>query len=271
MNQAIRAANLLELDSETLWEILRRVSHHLGTMDVSAPPPKNAMMLYETVARLSGEIDPYSSIKKRGTREALELYPQMKELIEGQSDRLVAATRLAVAGNVIDYGVSSNFDLHGELKAILTAEFVRWEYELFRERLEGADWVLYIGDNAGEAVFDRLLIEVINRPVWYAVRGGPIINDVTEEDAKDAGIDGIARIVSTGLKMPGIDLSNCTDEFRALYEDAPLVISKGQGNFETLTPPDREIFFLFKLKCQVVARFLCLPLGGLFMGTYQET
>ncbi len=268
LNQAIRAGHLLKIDPDILWQILRDVSHHLATMDVTAPPPKNAVRLYEIVAHLTGESDPYRSIKKRGTQEALELYPQSKELIQHHKDPLFAALRIAVGGNVMDYGVASSFDLYGELEEILTAHFVRWEYDLFRDRLEAADWVLYIGDNAGEAVFDRLLIEALERPVRFAVRGGPIINDVTEKDAREAGIDGVAEIVSTGLKMPGIDLSNCAKEFRALYEEAPLIISKGQGNFETLTPPDREIFFLFKVKCQVVSRFLGLPLGGLFMGTY---
>ena len=268
LNQAIRAGNLLGISQDRQWSILKAVSRYLATVDTSSPPPKNAVGLYDIVAQSSGVEDPYKDIKKKGTQEALRLYPLLKKRVKDHVDPLFAALRLAIAGNVIDYGVALHYDLESEVEEILDAAFARWDYNAFQERLNQAQWILYIGDNAGETVFDRLLIEEIRRPVRYVVRGGPIINDVTVEDAKDAHIDEVAEIVSSGLRMPGIDLEKVSPEFFALFHEAPMVISKGQGNFETLTPTGREIFFLFKIKCKVVARYLGCPMGSLFMGTY---
>ena len=268
LNQAIRAGNLLGIKPNKQWKILKEVLAYLQEIDVADPPPKNAVRLYDIVARYCGHYDPYGPLKKTATRDALALYPQLKERVRQCDDPLFASLKLAVAGNVIDYGVASNFDLESELDAIMDAVFVRWDYFSFKERLQGAGWILYIGDNAGESVFDRLLIEELKKPVTYVVRGGPIINDVTVEDAREAGLHQVSKIVTSGLRMPGIDLDECSREFESLYRSAPLVISKGQGNFETLTPPDREIFFMFKIKCEVVARFLSCPVGGLYMGTF---
>ncbi|OCC14582.1 hypothetical protein DBT_2124 [Dissulfuribacter thermophilus] len=239
-------------------------------MDVSWPPPKNAVAIYDMISDFLGTEDPFSSIKDRSTKEVLKLYPLLEERIKTHADPLEAAIRLAVCGNVIDYGTSSDFNLLDELDRIFNVDFYKWEYDEFKDRLNRADWVLYIGDNSGESVFDRLLIEELARPVKFVVRGGPIINDVTYKDAIDAGIHKVATIVSSGCRVPGIDFEWCSEEFLKLYHEAPMIISKGQGNFETLSDEKREIFFLFKIKCDVVARHLDCPLGSMFMGRVQS-
>ncbi len=266
LKQAARTGRLLGCDESCLWDMVKGCGKILSQINHQLPPPQNAVSLYDMISEKTGLDDPFIDIKKESTKEVLSLYPELKEKIEGSTDPLEAAIRLSACGNVIDYGTSSSFDIKKELDKALEGHFSKWEYPDFVSRLNEASWILYLGDNCGETVFDRLLIERLKRPVKYAVRAGPIINDVTMEDAVDAGIDLVAQIVSTGCRAPGIILDWCSDEFQALFQSAPLVISKGQGNFETLTECGREIFYIFKLKCNVVADFLGLPLGSMFFG-----
>ena len=266
IKQAVRTGRLLECSNTRLWQMVKGCGQVLANVNEDWSPPQNAVALYEMIARVTGKDDPFYNLKKESTRQALELYPELKERISRCSDRLEAAIRYAACGNVIDYGISSDFNILDEIDKALTTRFSLWEYSLFKKRLRQADWILYLGDNCGETVFDRLLIEELKVPVTYVVRGGPIINDVTMEDAVDAGLDKVAKLVSSGCKTPGTILEWCSDEFRALYESAPIIISKGQGNFETLSHEEREIFFIFKIKCDVVARFLDHPLNTMVFG-----
>jgi uncharacterized protein with ATP-grasp and redox domains len=125
--------------------------------------------------------------------------------------------------------------------------------------------ILYLADNAGETVLDRILIETLDKPVTYAVKSFPIINDALFEDAIAAGIDQVAAIRQTGSNCPGTVLHTCTDEFFRYYEEADLVLSKGQGNYEALSDENRSIFFLLKVKCKLVSRQLEAPLGSLVL------
>jgi uncharacterized protein with ATP-grasp and redox domains len=151
------------------------------------------------------------------------------------------------------------------MDTIFDTDFDECEYDLFKESLNKAKKILYIADNAGETVLDKLLIEQIKKPVKYAVRSKPIINDATIEDANDAGIDEIAEIVSSGCDAPGTILDLCSDEFRKIYENADLIISKGQGNYETLSGQTRPIFFLLKVKCPVIARDIDIKTGSIIL------
>ncbi len=266
LNQAIRTGRLLGCSDRCLWQMVKGCGQVLSQVNEDLPPPQNAVALYDMIAEKAGIRDPFYKLKKESTRHALGLYPELKRKIKDHMDALEAALRFAACGNVIDYGVSSDFNLLKEVEKALGTRFSVWEYNAFLKRLSKAGWILYLGDNCGETVFDRLLIEELKKPVKYAVRGGPIINDVTEEDARDAGLHEVAEIVSTGYRAPGIVLKECSDSFRELFASAPMIISKGQGNFETLSDENREIFFIFKIKCNVVSSFLDLPLNTMFLG-----
>ncbi len=267
IKQTIRSGRLFGYSRDLLWELVKDCGRFLADISPEVSPPQNAVALYEMISLRIGKEDPFDELKKESTRQALAIYSELKAKIQASSEPLDAAIRYAACGNVIDYGVSSEFDLMKEVSQALKIDFFRYEYEKFTKRLKNADWILYLGDNCGETVFDRLLIEELGRPVIYVVRGGPIINDVTEQDAIDAGLDKVAKIVSSGCKAPGIVFDWCSEEFKMLYNTAPLVISKGQGNFETLSDEKREIFFLFKIKCQVVSQFVGAPLHSMFFGT----
>lgn len=265
-HQTKRTGELLEIDENTIWKLLKGVSKILSEADINCPPPKTASFVYDFISRTLRNPDPFRHLKRESIEHALSLFKKVRARIHESSDRLESAIRYAAAGNVIDYGISSDFDLLNELDTVANREFFKWEYHEFLKDLKEAPWVLILGDNCGESVFDRLLIEELKRPVYYAVRGAPIINDVTKEDAISSGIGEVAKIVSTGCKAPGIVFDWCSREFLDLFKSAPLIISKGQGNFETLSDKGLPIYFLFKIKCTVVAKYLSCPLGSLYFG-----
>jgi uncharacterized protein with ATP-grasp and redox domains len=178
---------------------------------------------------------------------------------------LRAAVQAAIAGNVIDFGVAGEFDLAADVSALLDRPLAVDHYADFRKSLARARRVLYLGDNAGETVFDRILIEALDRPVDYAVRSAPIINDALAEDAELSGLSRAARVIESGCRTPGIILPRSTPAFRRLFRAADLIISKGQGNYEALSESGRPVFFLLKVKCEVVARLARAPQGSLVL------
>jgi uncharacterized protein with ATP-grasp and redox domains len=258
---------MLGFPEDRTGELMAALSRRIPEIDLADPPPKTAVMVYELINAFAGSTDPFREVKEEGTRRALALYPGLKETVAASDDPVGTAVRLAVAGNVIDLGVSATYDLKAELERILDEPSGPWEEAAFRRAVEDAEWILYLGDNAGETVFDRLLIETLGHPTTYAVRGRPIINDATLEDAAGAGLGEVATLVSSGCSAPGTILDQCTDDFRSLFRRAPLIVSKGQGNYESLSHVEAPVFFLLKAKCQVVSRHLGARLGDLVITT----
>jgi len=244
---------------------LKDVSVYLSQASFDVTPSEIGLGVYCIISRRTGVEDPYKEIKEKCVQQALSLYPELKKLIEASEDRLMTAVRLSSAGNVIDFGTNSSFDLKQELETILSQDFAVNHYEEFRRALKKAQNIVYIADNAGETVFDRLLIEEINKPVIYVVREKPIINDATRDDAQLSGLDKVSEIMSSGCDAPGNILKFCSDEFLKIYGSADLVISKGQGNYEALSDEEKPIFFLLKAKCQVVARDLGVREGSIIL------
>ena len=189
----------------------------------------------------------------------------MKALVEKSKDPLLAAIRMAIAGNIIDFGPNRKFDLKEEIDHTRGKAFAVYDYERFKIDLSRAKSVLYLGDNAGECVFDRVLLETMDKPATYVVREKPVINDATLADARKAGIDGVAELISSGTDAPGTLLETCNEGFLRLYRDAEIVISKGQGNYEALSGENRGIFFLLKVKCPVIADHLKLKVGDIVL------
>ncbi|AKJ64086.1 damage-control phosphatase ARMT1 family protein [Kiritimatiella glycovorans] len=231
---------------------------YLAHCDVRRSPPAIARDVYRMLREKTGVQDPYAEEKHRSTEQVLELIPELEASFDEAADPLEHGVRLAIAGNIIDFG-AGDWAKTGDLRAViahaLETKICMESFEYFRQRLSGAERILYLGDNCGEVVFDRLLIERLPRgKVTFAVRGSPIINDVTRREAVEAGIDACADIVENGSDAPGTILEDCAPGFRRRFEEADLIISKGQGNYETLNENRKEIFFLLKVKCPVVAR-----------------
>jgi uncharacterized protein with ATP-grasp and redox domains len=263
--QALNVTRLIGADEATAHKILLEVSTLLPKIPAGATPPEIGRDVYGIVSRLTGVQDPYRKIKEKCTERALALYPELKDRLRSADERLKKAIRIAIAGNVIDFGSNMPFDMEKDLESILRQRFAIDHYEVFKAALARAQDVLYIADNAGETVFDRVLIEEMGKPVTYVVRERPIINDAVLEDALAAGIDKVADIMSSGTDAPGNILRFCSDEFFKVYEASDFIISKGQGNYEGLSEESRPIFFLLKAKCNVIARHIGVEQGSIIL------
>jgi uncharacterized protein with ATP-grasp and redox domains len=271
--QALNTSRIITSDEKKIWQILNEVSLSIPKIPMDVTAPEIGREVQRIISKMTGVKDPYQKIKRQYIQQALSLYPELKRLIDSSDDRLMTAIRLSIAGNVIDFGATSDFDLKKDMETILNQDFAINHYREFRQALDEARRILYLADNAGETVFDRLLIEELHQPVIYAVREKPVINDATQEDALLSGIDEVAEILSSGCDAPGNILKFCSDEFMKVYRSADLVISKGQGNYEGLSEEERPIFFLLKAKCQVIARDLGIEEGGIVLmrAKHEET
>jgi uncharacterized protein with ATP-grasp and redox domains len=265
LNQALRAGRIATNDEKKIKRLLDEVGMMLKDIPLESTPPASGKMIYKKVSEISGIPDPYKEIKEQSTRKCLLLYPALKNLVEKSNDKLLTAIRIAIAGNVIDFGANREFDIEEEIESVLTRDFAVFDYPEFKDCLGEADKILYIGDNAGECVFDRILIETMKKPVIYVVRGVPVINDATYEDAVQAGIHKVATILSSGTDAPGTILDTCSEEFKKVFEGAGFIISKGQGNYEALSNEKRPIFFLLKIKCHVIANDMGLSEGDIVL------
>jgi uncharacterized protein with ATP-grasp and redox domains len=237
----------------------------LKSSDLSKTPPEIGAEIHRLVREQHQDGDPYGKAKEASTRHALACYPRLKERVREAADRLDAAVRLSIAGNIIDLGPDQRYDLWSVVERVLEQPFAAYDMAAFREALAATDRVLYLADNAGETVFDRVLIESLDRPVVYAVKGGPVLNDATLEDALAAGVDRVAEIVDTGSDAPGTILERCSGAFRHLYDSAEMVIAKGQANYETLSEAGPKVFFLLQTKCPVIARDAGAPVGSILL------
>ncbi len=257
--QALDAARLAGADENIQKQVLLSLAKELESFSMDSCPPQMGKFIYGLVRKITKEEDPYKKIKEKGNELALNFYPKLKEKVKNAKDQLLFSLELAIAGNIIDYGVKHSLDVDKELDNILAEEneAIRHEskaifnYSEFRKQLAESDNILYLGDNAGEVVFDRILIEEIKKnyskkEIFYAVKERPIINDALAEDAYACGIDNYAKIISSGSDAPGTIFSLCTKYFLDKFKKADMVISKGQGNFESLAKEaNRDVFFLF--------------------------
>lgn len=276
--QALEASRLAGAAVQKQKKILDKLCPAVAKFPLSLPPPYMGRIIYKIVVKETGNKDPFYSVKQKSNRLALKLYPQLKRKIHHCRDRLFTAVELAIAGNIIDFGVRNSHRLQQELEEFLRGNFdidsqhrrTIFSYRKFKRDLAGAETILFLADNAGEVVFDRLLIEEIKavwpqKKIFYAVRKGPIINDALKEDASFCGIDKIATVVSSGSDAPGTFFEFATRRFRKIYQQADLIISKGQGNFESLSDQKGPLYFLFRAKCPVAAKDIGCELGEIVL------
>ncbi|MBF0215680.1 MAG: DUF89 family protein [Candidatus Omnitrophica bacterium] len=271
--QARDASRLAGLESSKIDIILREVTELLTRVDPRLLPPEIARSVYGLIDKHSGINDVYKELKKKSNKLAMSLYDELIRKIDMAEDKILMGIRMAVAGNVIDYGLPHVFDVKKELDECVGKDFAVFDYEDFRRVYEPSKKILYILDNAGEIVFDKMLISLMNKHVTAAVRERPIINDVTIEDAKEIGLERISRVISSGSGMPGTILAQSSEEFKKCYRESDMVISKGQGNYETFSGNEsaaiksdiKPVFFLFKAKCPVVARHAGCELGDIVL------
>lgn len=264
VRHALEMARIATTDEAIHRQVLREVLLEAAGWDMRLPAPVLSQRVQRRLHALTGIADPYREAKQRFNELALELLPKLRAQVEMAADPLQAAVRVAIAANVIDVGVPDNLceeDIERSLSQSLAGPFAG-DVDSFREAISGAGEILYLTDNTGEIVFDRLLIERLPAPrITVAVRGAAILNDATLADARVAGLDQIAQVIDNGSGAPGTVLTECSAAFRERFESADVIIAKGQGNFETLADGPGNIFFLLKIKCAVVAAHTGLDIG----------
>ena len=269
IKHALSAARAAGVDEARQVEAMTAAMGAMDAFDLSATPAYNSTLALWAAHRSLRNHDPFAAQKQRYNALALQLYPRLKALVDTADCRLDAAVKLAIAGNVIDLGIldqpsGHDVDIEGSIAAVFAESLALNDLPALQDALGRARSVLYLADNAGEIVFDRVLAEemaALGLDVTVAVKEQPILNDVMEEDARAVGIDQCARVISTGSGEIGVPLSRCSATFRRVFLSSDLILSKGQGNFESLDDVPAPVFFLLKAKCQVTADELGVRLG----------
>lgn len=254
------------MEEQALREAMRGLAGRDNWFSVS--PAAITETCLHAMAHAMGTDDPFREPKRHFNEVAAELIDEARAIIRSSHDRLATALLTAAAGNIIDLGVVAHVDVSGTLRRTLDSGFAIDHVERFRRRLNaplragGRCSLLYIGDNAGEIMFDALTVELLAEAadVTFVVRGGPILNDALEEDAALAGIPRHARLMTTGCNRLGI-LEGCSDEFWQAFHGADLVIAKGHANYETIEQVRPGVFFLLTAKCEPVANRLGVKVG----------
>ncbi len=251
-------------DEKRVWDVLKDIMKFISYADSEWTPAHLGTKIMKLVSEKTGVIDPYKQDKIIQNRIAIEIYPKLKKLVQEADDPLRLSLMISAAGNVIDLGVSGEFDLNGTINKIMDIEFARDETETFRKKIQWSKKLLFISDNAGEIIFDRILLETIDSSVEkiVSVKSGPVLNDITINEIQETGIMNTAKVIETGSSSLGIIWEDVSSEFKAVFNDADIIIAKGHANIETLDDANREIFFLLKAKCNVVAKELGVPAGS---------
>lgn len=269
INQSLKVANAIGADGTTKNQLFSEVTQMSKDFSFSHNPPEIAADVYEKMAQIANKTDLYDEIKELSTKKAEALVPALKIKLKNSNDRLLTATKIAVAGNVIDLAAKVEFDLEEELVKVFDTAFAHNDFEVMKNELQKAKTILVIGDNVGEHIFDYLFIETLqelypNAEYSYMVRGNPIINDVTMKEAKEAGFDELCKLVDSGVNTPGFTYNRANQNAQNLFDSVDVIISKGMGNYECLNESKRgNIFFLLKVKCDVVANSLGKTLGDI--------
>lgn len=263
MQQALKTARMATSDEGLQERVLRETAHLMQGVSFDSKPPEIAHEVHRIVREVTKNTDPYRGIKEHDNRMALEMYPWLKELVKSSEDQLYTAVKLAAAGNIIDYGVNQVFNVKETVKEVLGKEFAINQYEEFRRDLAQARNIIYLADNAGEIVFDKLLIEMLgDKNITLVVKGGPIINDATVDDVRYVGLDELVEVDYMGNGMPETGPGRTDPGFLSKLKEADLVVSKGQGNYEGLNE-ERYIYFLLMAKCQLIAEDIGVKKGDI--------
>lgn len=258
--QAVEIAEDSTSDTQLQEQIIRASLTELSNLSFDQVAPEIAHKMHQHAKRLTGIPDHYRALKATYNRTALQIANTLRQQrrIENSASPFDAACRIAIAGNIIDFSAGLSLDdeaVHQSVEDSLIKPLFGVGSQALLAAAEKASSILYLADNSGEIVFDRFLIELLpTQKVTLVVKGGPIGNDATIEDVVTAGLTEVVKVIDNGHDAQGTILAACSDSFRLAFNQADLVISKGQANFETLSDiRDKRIFFLLRAKCQSVA------------------
>lgn len=267
--QSGRVCDAIKADDVLTHTIVSFVETSLSDADFTLSPPVLAAPLYEEMARLANKTDLYDEQKKYATAQAIHYMPFLRDTITQSNNPFMALLKTAVVGNVIDLAAEVTFDLHNAITSVFDTPFSHDDSTRLAQQLQTAKTLLYIGDNTGEHLFDALAIEHLKVlypgvEIFYMVRGNYIINDVTMMEAKEANMDQLCSLIDSGVNTPGFVYERATKESQDLFDTADVIIAKGMGNYECMSPIQRSnICFLLKVKCSVVSRSLGHEIGSI--------
>lgn len=267
--QSLIALDQCGLRGADRLKVLKGVAAEVSAADYSETPAHVTTFIHRRL-RSATVPDPFRQIKSEYNLRSLAQEGALRDLARRSPDPLLTAARLSIAGNIIDFGIFTSVDVEGTVQRALEGPLDRDDYGRLREELVRAKRILFLLDNAGEIVFDRILIEEMLRlgvrDVTAVVKGSPVINDVLIDDAIQVGLEKVCRVIDNGSDAVGTILPWCSPGFNREFEDADLIISKGQGNFETLHAlKGKTVYFLFQAKCDVVAREFGLQKGAMVL------
>lgn len=269
LRQALEATKASTTNLSKQEIALREVMTYLSNAQWNRTTPELATNVHRIIKKVTVNVDPYSLLKEKYNRAALALYPRLVAIVEASEDPLLAAVKVAIAGNVIDFGPKVDINLEKAIEDVFSSDLAINDVAKLKKSLQRTQRVLYLADNAGETVFDKVLIDELLKQkvaVTYAVKGSPILNDATFKDAETAGITSIVPVISIGTDCTGILFLECSSDFIKQFEDAGLIISKGQGNYESLSGVEnKEIFFLLKVKCPIIGEDIGVKVGSMIL------
>lgn len=269
INQSLRVADAIGADEALRRKMREDVVAMSAAFDFTVSPPEVARAVYEHLAVLAGKQDLYDEVKRHSTRKAEAFVPFLRQKIASDPDPFLTAVKVAVAGNVIDLAAEVSFDLDEEIEKLFDTAFAHDDTARLHEKLSNAGSLLYIADNAGEHIFDGLAIEAFaslfpDIRVYYMTRGRPIINDITFAEAEGDGLGRYAELVDSGVDTPGFVYARADERAKALFDSSDVVLTKGMGNYECLSPsPRSDLAYLLKVKCNVVARSIDAQIGDI--------
>ena len=262
IRQALEAARMTTNDIEIHDKIISESLNLMTNYRKYRNSPDLAREIHRIVKEQTKLADPYLKIKERDLKTAISIYPYLKEFLHRKENKLYWALKIAATGNNIDAAVYNDINIKQCIEKELEKDFSICDIDIMENKLQDASNVLIIGDNTGETIFDKVMIENFSHlTITYGVRSEFIINDVTEKEAIASGLDQVSKIISTGCSAPGAILEDCSDEFIDIYNKSDIIISKGQGNYEALSEEKGNIFFLLKAKCPMISRKLNVNLN----------
>ena len=273
-NQVLKAFELLQpnFSRETIIKAQKKLMKFLLDFDLNEnAAPILGKVTYNIIAELLGNQDPYHDLKIEYNNLVLKYFDDITRLIEKADDPLFKAILASALGNTIDFASQHDMNIISDLKNFTIENLAINDYGKFQKSLEKANHLLILGDNAGEIVFDKIMIIFIKKyypdlQIIYSVRSAPIINDATMEDANFISLTDIVEVIESNA-APGIILSEATEEFKKhFYKKNGVILSKGQGNFESLFKtdiPQKNVYYLLKAKCNLMERIFGVKIGDL--------
>ena len=262
--QVLESARMATDDEKLIREIMNKYAKIIPEIDNNTMAPIIAGKMQKIIKNKTGVSDPYQEFKNKNLQQVERFLPVVKKEINRADDSIFAALIMSAMGNSIDAGVSLNVDIENNIEMALDNGFAYSDYDKFKKELLNAEKLLIIADNVGEALFDRILLKELNDydiEITYAVREIPVLNDISKKEAFMLGLNEYANIIKSGSTAPGMVMEEASDVFINAYENADIIISKGQGNLEGLSEVDKEIYFLLKAKCDLVANLLDVNVG----------